>query len=220
MFIHFVWLDIKPWESLKKMVFRVEGTMQEVPQQPSFKEYDFIGKSLVRIIDTKPVTAIFQPLTAIAEEGEDVEEKDVTFAPPKQEKPLRQMTPEEEEEAFRSFSYSKEDNIDEDEYPADGYAKGLTSEEMERAVSVANGAKATRKEEREAGQVLREMDGTELLDLLTRNNQVFKARVRDLLDRCEMMETDAEDENPSSTTKGHKSIMTEKSTDIDIRDYI
>ena len=218
-FLHFVWLDIKPWELMRDRKIQKQPKVR-LPETEVGKESDFIGRSHVKIMIKETNAANIAPKAPRTEEGEDVEEKDVTFAPPKQEKPLRQMTPEEEEEAFRSFSYSKEENIDVDEYPADGYAKGLTSEEMERAVSVANGAKATRKEEREAGQVLREMDGTELLDLLTKNNQVFKARVRDLLDRCEMMEADAEDENPSSTTKGHKSIMTEKSTDIDIRDYI
>ena len=149
-----------------------------------------------------------------------MDEKDVTFAPPKQEKTLRQMTPEEEKEAFKSFSYSKEEQDDEDEYPAEGYATGLTSEEMEKAVSVANGAKATKGEELRAGRTLKEMDGTELLDLLTKKNPVFKARVRDLLDKCERAKADAEDEIPSATDKGHKSFMIGKSTDIDIRDFI
>lgn len=179
-----------------------------------------MGKSLVRASATKPFAANSQPVTAMLEEGEEVDEKDVTFAPPKQEKTLRQMTPEEEKEAFKSFSYSKEEQDDEDEYPAEGYATGLTSEEMEKAVSVANGAKATKGEELRAGRTLKEMDGTELLDLLTKKNPVFKARVRDLLDKCERAKADAEDEIPSATDKGHKSFMIGKSTDIDIRDFI
>ena len=149
-----------------------------------------------------------------------MDEKDVTFAPPKSEGSLRQMTPDEEKEAFKSFAYSKEELDDEDEYPAEGYATGLTSEEIEKAVSVANGAKASKDEELKAGKTLKEMDGTELLDLLTKKNPVFKAKVRDLLDKCERAKADAEDEIPLATDKGRKSFMIGKSTDIDIRDFI
>lgn len=218
-FLHFVWLDIKPWELMRDRKIQKQPQVRS-PETEIGKGLDFIGRSHVKIIVKETNAANIAPKAPRTEEGEDVDAKDVTFASPKQEKMLRQMTPEEEEEAFRNFSYSKDEHFDEDEYPADGYAEGLTSEEMERAVSVANGTKATREEEQKACQVLREMDGTELLDLLTRNNQAFKSRVRDLLDRCEMMEADAKDESPSSTVKGHESIMTEKSTDIDIRDYI
>ena len=218
-FLHFVWLDINPreWHEWKG---RKDGsTVPEVQRTPA-EDYGFMGKSLVKVSVPKPLTAISPPPATIPEEGEDMDEKDVAFELQKQEKTLRQMTPEEEKVAFKSFSYSKEEQDDEDEYPAEGYAEGLTSEEMERAVSVANGTKATRKEEREAGLVLREMDGTELFDLLTRNNPAFKTRVRNLLDRCERMETETGTESTSTTDKGRKSFRTEKTTDIDIRDFI
>ena len=87
---------------------------------------------------------------------------------------------------------------------------------MERAVSIANSAHVTQDEELKAGTILKEMAGTELIELLTRNNPTFKSRVRDLLDRCERMETTSH----STTDKGHKSFMIEESTDIDIRDFI
>ena len=219
-FLHLVWFDIKPLEWFRGKECKGERAIQETPQEIPAQEHDFMGKSLVRASATKPLAANSQPVTAIPEEGEEVDEKDVTFAPPKQEKTLRQMTPEEEKEAFKSFSYSNEEQDDEDEYPAEGYATGLTSEEMEKAVSVANGAKASKDEELKAGRTLKEMDGTELLDLLTKKNPVFKARVRDLLDKCERAKADAEDEIPSAADKGHKSFMIGKSTDIDIRDFI
>ena len=219
-FLHLVWFDIKPLEWFQGKECKGERAVQETSQEIPAQEHDFMGKSLVRASATKPLAANSQPVTAMSEEGEEVDEKDVTFAPSKQEKTLRQMTPEEEKEAFKSFSYSKEEQDDEDEYPAEGYATGLTSEEMENAVSVANGAKATKGEELRAGRTLKEMDGTELLDLLTKKNPVFKARVRDLLDRCERMEAETETESTSATDKGRKSFMIGKSTDIDIRDFI
>ena len=218
-FLHLVWLDIKPWEWLRDR--KKQGQPEaRAPEQTTGKDVNFIGRSLVQVKSKKTNAASVTPKAPQAEEGEEVDEKDVTFASPKQEKTLRQMTPEEEKEAFKSFSYSKEEQDDEDEYPAEGYATGLTSEDMEKAVSVANGAKASKDEELKAGKTLKEMDGTELLDLLTKKNPVFKARVRDLLDKCERAKADAEDEIPSAADKGHKSFMIGKSTDIDIRDFI
>ena len=218
-FLHLVWLDIKPSDLMRGRK-KQEQPNARAPEQETEKESDFVGKSMVTVKSKVTNAAIVTPKAPQAEEGEEVDEKDVTFAPSKPDKALRQMTPEEEEEAFKNFTYSKEEQDDEDEYPAEGYATGLTSEEMEKAVSVANGAKASKDEELKAGKTLKEMDGTELLDLLTKKNPVFKARVRDLLDKCERAKADAEDEIPSAADKGHKSFMIGKSTDIDIRDFI
>ena len=219
-FLHLVWLDIKPWDLIRGRGRKPKANESEMHIQTQAEEHNFMGKSLVRANAMKPVAANSPPVTAIQEEGEEVDEKDVTFAPPKQEKTLRQMTPEEEKEAFKSFSYSKEEQDDEDEYPAEGYATGLTSEEMEKAVSVANGAKASKDEELKAGKTLKEMDGTELLDLLTKKNPVFKARVRNLLDKCERAKANDEEDYSSAADKGRKSFTIGKSTDIDIRDFI
>ena len=218
-FLHLVWLDIKPWELMRGRK-KQEQPDARAPEQETEKESDFVGKSMVTVKSKVTNAASVTPKAPQAEEGEEVDEKDVTFAPSKPDKALRQMTPEEEEEAFKSFSYSKGEQDDEDEYPAEGYADGLTSEEMEKAVSVANGAKASKDEELKAGKTLKEMDGTELFDLLTKTSPAFKTRVRDLLDRCERMEAETKTESTSATDKGRKSFMIGKSTDIDIRDFI
>ena len=218
-FLHLVWLDIKPWEWMQGR--KKQGQPEaRPPEKTERQDGSFIGKSLVKIRAKETNAANATPKAPQTEEGEEVDEKDVTFAPPKQEKALRQMTPEEEEEAFKSFTYSKEEQDDEDEYPAEGYAAGLTSEEMEKAVSVANGAKATRDEELKAGKVLKEMDGTELIDLLTQKNPAFKNQVRELLDKCERANKEASEETPTATEKGRKSFTVENTTDIDIRDFI
>ncbi|MBP3787174.1 MAG: hypothetical protein ILA22_03430 [Prevotella sp.] len=218
-FLHLVWLDIKPWELIRGRKKQEQPTAR-APEQETEKDSDFIGKSLVKVKPKVTNAASETPKAPQAEEGEEVDEKDVTFVPPKSEGSLRQMTPEEEKEAFKSFAYSKEELDDEDEYPAEGYATGLTSEEMEKAVLVANGAKASKDEELKAGKTLKEMDGTELLDLLTKKNPVFKARVRNLLDKCERAKANDEEDYSSTADKGRKSFMIEKSTDIDIRDFI
>lgn len=219
-FLHFVWLDIKPWEWLRGQMKPESQQGKDEPERQPQATGNFIGKSLVKIEAKVTNAASVTPKVPQAEEGEEVDEKDVTFAQPKQEKAIRQMTPEEEEEAFKSFRYSKEEQDDDDEYPAEGYATGLTSEEMEHAVSVANGAKATNEEELKAGKVLKEMDGTELINLLTKKNPAFKSKVRELLDKCERANKEANEETPAATERGRKSFMIEKTTDIDIRDFI
>lgn len=218
-FLHLVWFDIKPWDLIRGRKKQEQPTAR-APEQETEKDSDFIGKSLVKVKPKVTNAASITPKAPQAEEGEEVDEKDVTFAPPKSEGSLRQMTPDEEKEAFKSFAYSKEEVDDEDEYPAEGYATGLTSEEMEKAVSVANGAKASKDEELKAGKTLKEMDGTELLELLTKKNPVFKSRVRELLDKCERAKANDEEDYSSTADKGRKSFMIEKSTDIDIRDFI
>jgi len=157
-FLHLVWLDIKPWEWMQGKKKQGQPNAR-APEQETEKESDFVGKSMVKVKGKVTNAASVTPKAPQAEEGEEVDEKDVTFAPPKTDKALWQMTPKEEDEAFKSFTYSKEEQNDEDEYPAEGYASGLTSEEMEKAVSVANGAKASKDEELKAGKTLKEMDG-------------------------------------------------------------
>lgn len=102
-FLHLVWFDIKPLELFRGKECKGERAVQETSQEIPAQEHDFMGKSLVRASATKPFAANSQPVTAMLEEGEEVDEKDVTFAPPKQEKTLRQMTPEEEKRGFQEF---------------------------------------------------------------------------------------------------------------------
>lgn len=218
-FLHLVWLDIRPWDWMRNKE-RPPVCKEKEQGSTDVNGRDFIGKSLVRISAKETNAANVTPKAPQAEEGEEVDEKDVTFAPPNTGKPLRQMTPEEEQEAFKSFSYSKEEQDDEDDYPAEGYATGLTSEEMEKAVSVANGAKASKEEELKAGKVLKEMDGTELIELLTKKNPAFKTKVRELLDKCERTGAYGDGNNPSVANSGRKSFIVGKTTDIDLRDFI
>ena len=105
-FLHLVWLDIKPWELMRGRK-KQEQPNARGPEQETEKESDFVGKSMVTVKSKVTNAASVTPKAPQAEEGEEVDEKDVTFAPSKPDKALRQMTPEEEEEAFKSFTYSR-----------------------------------------------------------------------------------------------------------------
>ena len=211
-FMHIVWFDWNPFRE-KTDVRQVAGSEQEAARSA-----DFIGESQVQVSRKKPVEAISVPQAAIGEEGEEVHINEVTFADENAPRAYRQMTPEEEEEAFKSFNYSKAE-LEEDDYPAEGYSTGVTSEEMEKAIEVAKGGNASKVETLKAGKVLKELDGTELYELLTKRNEPFRAKVRELIDRCENAEMETS-MNDASAAKGRKSFVKEKTTDIDLRDFI
>lgn len=216
-FLHFVWLDIKPRDLIKGCVRKSKTDVPDKCAQSRTEEHDFMGKSLVRANATKPVADISVPVAAIPEEGEEVDEEDVTFAPPKPEKSLRQMTPEEEKEAFKSFKFSKEE--DAEETPTDNYAEGYTYEDMVEAMKVAKKAKATKSEEEQAGKVLNYLDGTELLNMLEKNQAEFSKRVRSIIKKYQSQN---EGSNANGTTlDGRKPFkLPENSTEFNIRDFV
>ena len=211
-FLHLIWFDIKPGDLVRGIAKKRDKELSEEPVQTATKEHDFMGKSLVRANATTPLAANTPPLTAIPEEGEEVDEKDVTFAPPKSEKALRQMTPEEEREAFKSFKFSKEE--DAEEIPADNYAEGYTYEDMVEAVRVARKATATKSEEDKAGKVLTYLDGTELLNMLERNQSEFSKRVRSIIQKYKS-------QNEGSSVNDRKPFkLPEDPTEFNIRDFV
>ena len=218
-FLHLVWFDIKPLEWFRGKECKGERAVQETPQEIPAQEHDFMGKSLVRASATKPLAANSQPVTAISEEGEEVDEKDVTFAPPKHDSGLRQMTPEEEEEAFKSFRYSKEE--DAEETPAENYAEGYTYEDMVEAMKVAKKPEATKSEEAKAGKVLDYLDGTELLNMLEKNQADFSKRVRSIIEQYKSQDggnTASGEETPGNGRKPFK--LPENPTEFNIRDFV
>ena len=218
-FMHCVWLDIKPWEWALKRKNKSRKKQSPRIDPPISQERDFIGKSLVRMSAKVTNAASATPNVPQTEEGEEVDEKDVTFAPPKQENGLRQMTPEEEEEAFKSFRYSKEE--DAEETTAENYAEGYTYEDMVEAMKVAKKPVATKSEEAKAGKVLDYLDGTELLNVLEKNQADFSKRVRSIIEKYKSQDggnTASEEETPDNGRKPFK--LPENPTEFNIRDFI
>ncbi len=217
-FLHLVWLDVKPRDLIRGFGRKTGKEVREKPVQQPAENGNFMGKSLVRGNATKPVADISLPVAAIPEEGEEVDEKDVTFAPPRQEKGIRQMTPEEEEEAFKSFTFSKED--DAGEQPADGYAEGYTYEDMVEAVKVANSKTATTHEEEKAGRVLKDLDGTELLSIMEEEHEDFSRRVRSLIKKHEDTESMTVTKENDGSTGSKPFTVPANPTEFNIRDFI
>ena len=217
-FLHLVWFDIKPWDLIRGRKKQEQPTAR-APEQETEKDSDFIGKSLVKVKPKVTNAASITPKAPQAEEGEEVDEKDVTFAPPKQDSGLRQMTPEEEEEAFKSFKYSQEE--DAEDTPAGNYAEGYTYEDMVEAMKVAKKPVATKSEEAKAGKVLDYLDGTELLNMLEKNQADFSKRVRSIIEKYKSQDggnTASKEESPNNGRKPFK--LPENPTEFNIRDFV
>lgn len=217
-FLHLVWFDIKPWDLIRGRKKQEQPTAR-APEQETEKDSDFIGKSLVKVKPKVTNAASITPKAPQAEEGEEVDEKDVTFAPPKHDSGLRQMTPEEEEEAFKSFRYSKEE--DAEETSAENYAEGYTYEDMVEAMKVAKKPEATKSEEAKAGKVLDYLDGTELLNMLEKNQADFSKRVRSIIEKYKSQDggnTASGEETPNNGRKPFK--LPENPTEFNIRDFV
>ena len=216
-FLHLVWLDIKPWELMRGRK-KQEQPNARAPEQETEKESDFVGKSMVTVKSKVTNAASVTPKAPQAEDGEEVDEKDVTFAPPKPEKTLRQMTPEEEAEAFKSFKFSKEEEID--DTPNENLAEGYTYEDMVKAMKVAKKPVATKSEEAKAGKVLSHLDGTELLHMLEENQAEFSKRVRSIIKKYQSHD-EGNNVGRTETDFGRKPFkLPENPTEFNIRDFV
>ena len=217
-FMHFVWLDIKPWEWAMRRKSKSQEVSAPEIERSALKDMDFIGKSLVKVKAKVTNAASVTPKAPQAEEGEEVDEKDVTFAPPKPEKTLRQMTPEEEAEAFKSFKFSKEEETD--DTPDENLAEGYTYEDMVEAMKVAKKPVATKSEEAKAGKVLSHLDGTELLHMLEENQAEFSKRVRSIIKKYQSHDK-GNHVGRTETDFGRKPFkLPENPTEFNIRDFV
>ena len=56
-FLHLVWLDIKPWDLIRCRGRKPKANESEMRIQTQDEEHNFMGKSLVRANAIKPVAA-------------------------------------------------------------------------------------------------------------------------------------------------------------------
>lgn len=122
-------------------------------------------------------------------EGEAVDEKDVTFADKilqKEPKKSARVPDEKLDEVFEDMritdvpvQYGKEDEYDE----LQPQAGGTSFEDIDTAVGTLKKAKASTEEIRRAGKVFTEMEGNELFEKLTQSSEISR-RIRMVLTIC------------------------------------
>ena len=92
---------------------------------------------------------------------------------------------------------------------------------MVEAMKVAKKPEATKSEEAKAGKVLDYLDGTELLNMLEKNQADFSKRVRSIIEKYKSQDggnTASREETPDNGRKPFK--LPENPTEFNIRDFV
>ncbi len=166
------------------------------PEQPK-SDTDIVGKSLFRMPQGKTTGDTAVPQAAITPEGEAVAESDVTFADEmtdrqggnaekERQSPMR-LPDDRIEDAFSDTRLSDvpAEYADEDSEETGEYASGATIEEMNDAVRTADNPEAPDSEKIKAGEVLHEMKGNSLYEVLTAKKPGIVNRIQNLIDLYE-----------------------------------
>lgn len=166
------------------------------PEQPK-PDTDIVGRSLFRMPKVRTTGDTAVPQAAITPEGEAVAESDVTFADEMTDRqgenaetegqsPMR-LPDDRIEDAFSDTRLSgiPAEYADEDSGETGEYASGATIEEMNDAVRTADNPKASDSEKVKAGEVLHEMKGNSLYEVLTAKKPGIINRIQNLIDLYE-----------------------------------
>lgn len=101
------------------------------------------------------------------------------------------------------------------------YASGATIEEMNEAVRTADNPQATESEKLKAGEVLHEMEGNELYEIMTAKEPGFIRKIRGLIDFYESKPTISSGGNNEVVSVSPQPIpVVEGLEDFDIRDFV
>lgn len=210
-----------------------QDRQKEQPKQQSKRkepenDTDVVGRSLFKMPQSRTTgdTAVSQTATSV--EGEPLKEDDVTFAdetPGSTDagQPSMRLPDDKVEDAFSDTRLSDvpvEYENGEDEETGE-YASGATIEEMNEAVRTADNQQATESEKLKAGEVLHEMEGNELYEIMTAKELGFIRKIRGLIDFYESKPTiSSGGNNEVVSVSPHPIPAVEGLEDFDIRDFV
>ncbi|WP_155923413.1 conjugal transfer protein TraD [Bacteroides sp. 14(A)] len=146
------------------------------------KDNGIVGKSNFKMPSKVPPTV---PDAATADEGEAVNEEDITFADETDGQIPEDLTQEELAEMFsdhRSGNVKDDDDWDEEDGQTEGYASGASFEDIDTAVRTAKKVKPTKEEKRQAGKVFTQIRNSELFDSITESMESVGDRVVEMMD--------------------------------------
>ena len=206
---------------------------REQPKPPSKHEElghdtDVVGRSLFKMPPSRTTGDTAVPQAATSVEGEPLKEDDVTFAdetpsPTDAGQPSMRLPDDKVEDAFSDMRLSDvpvEYENGEDEETGK-YASGATIEEMNEAVRTADNPQATESEKLKAGEVLHEMEGNELYEIMTAKEPGFIRKIRGLIDFYESKPTISSGGNNEVVSVSPQPIpVVEGLEDFDIRDFV
>ena len=208
------------------LVFYLVMERRQPPQEPTSSEKEnpkpvekkedngIIGKSNFKMPPKVPRTV---PDTATADEGEAVNEEDITFADETDGQTSEDLTQEELAEIFsdhRGSDVRNDDDWDEEDMQVEGYASGASFEDIDTAVRTVKKKTPTKEEKQQAGKVFTQIKDSELLETIKERQAALGRRIMDLMDRYL--------DNPILQTavapKPFK--LPDSIEDFDIRDYV
>ena len=180
---------------------------------------DIVGKSKFKISAAKTTFATPVPKDSTSEKGDAVLENDTTFDVGNQEKGNRsaQVPTEKLDETFSSLTpdelgYSEEEP--EEEYKP--HASGCSFDEIADAVQTIKKDEPTQQELTKAGEVMTELDGTELFEKIT---SIMTDEV--LAERLASAITAYVDSIGNAVKQARKPfVIPDKLEDFNIRDYV
>ncbi len=176
------------------LVFYLVMERRQSPQEPTSSEKGnpksvekkedngIIGKSNFKIPPKVPRTV---PDTATADDGEAVNEEDITFADETNGQTSEDLTQEELAEIFsdhRGSDVRGDDDWDEEDMQVEGYASGASFEDIDTAVRTVKKPTPTKEEKQQAGKVFNQIRNSELFESITESMEAVGDRVVEMMD--------------------------------------
>ena len=208
------------------LVFYLVMERRQPPQEPTSSEKEnpkpvekkedngIIGKSNFKMPPKVPRTV---PDTATADEGEAVNEEDITFADETDGQTSEDLTQEELAEIFsdhRGSDVRNDDDWDEEDMQVEGYASGASFEDIDTAVRTVKKPTPTKEEKQQAGKVFTQIKDSELLETIKERQAALGRRIMDLMDRY------LDNPIPQTAVVPQPFKLPDSIEDFDIRDYV
>ena len=173
-----------------------------------------VGKSNFKMPPKVPRTV---PDTATVDEGEAVNEEDITFADETDGQTSEDLTREELAEIFSDYRGSDvrgDDDWDEEYMQVEGYASGASFEDIDTAVRTVKKPTPTKEEKQQAGKVFTQIKDSELLETIKERQAALGRRIMDLMDRY------LDNPIPQMDVAPRPFRLPDSIEDFDIRDYV
>ena len=193
---------------------------EEKPKPVEKKEDNgIVGKSNFKMPPKVPRTV---PYTATADEGEAVNEEDITFADETDGQTSEDLTREELAEIFsdhRGSDVRGDDDWDEEDMQVGGYASGASFEDIDTAVRTVKKQTSTKEEKQQAGKVFNQIRNSELFDSITESMESVGDRVVEMMEIfLKQPQTQAVKVAEVFAPKPFR--LPDSIEDFDIRDYV
>lgn len=193
---------------------------EEKPKPVEKKEDNgIVGKSNFKMPPKVPRTV---PDTATADEGEAVNEEDITFAEETDGQTSEDLTQEELAEIFsdhRGSDVRGDDDWDEEDMKVEGYASGASFEDIDTAVRTVKKQTSTKEEKQQAGKVFNQIRNSELFDSITESMESVGDRVVEMMEIF-LKQPQAQAVKVAEVFAPQPFKLPDSIEDFDIRDYV